>query len=42
MSSSWGRLTAGQVGDRPVVLYVDVPSGANVNAIDLGKVRLGQ
>jgi hypothetical protein len=35
-------ITAGQVDERPVVLYVDVPAGANINAIDLGKVRLGQ
>jgi len=35
-------ITAGEVGGRPVVLYVDVPAGANVNVIDLAKVRLQQ
>ena len=34
------QLTAGEVGGRAVVLYVDVPTGAATNVIDLAKVTL--
>lgn len=33
-------VTAGDVGGRPVVLYVDVPAGASVRVLDLAKVTL--
>jgi len=36
------RLTSGEVGGRPVVLYVDVPAGAPSDVIDLSKVTLGK
>ena len=36
------RLTIGDVGGRPVVLYVDVPEGANLVPLDLARVRLTQ
>lgn len=41
--SAGGRtiaVTAGEVGGRPVVLYVDVPAGTSVNVLDLAKVSL--
>ena len=34
------RLTAGEISGRAVVLYVDVPTGAETNVIDLAKVTL--
>jgi len=34
------QLTAGEVGGRAVVLYVDVPTGAATDVIDLAKVTL--
>jgi len=34
------QLSIGEVDGRPVVLYVDVPSGARADVIDLGKVVL--
>lgn len=33
-------VTAGDVGGRPVVLYVDVPAGASIDVLDLRKVKL--
>jgi hypothetical protein len=36
------RLTTGEVDGRPVVLYVDVPTGAASDVIDLSKVTLGK
>lgn len=33
-------VSAGDVGGRPVVLYVDVPAGASVRVLDLSKVTL--
>jgi hypothetical protein len=33
-------LTASEVNGRPIVLYVDVPTGAPTNVIDLTKVAL--
>ena len=36
------RLTVGDVGGRPVVLYVDVPEGSSRTPIDLARVRLTQ
>jgi hypothetical protein len=35
------QVTTGEIGGRPVVLYVDVPAGARTDVIDLGKVTLG-
>jgi len=36
------RLTAAEVQGRPVVIYVDVPKGANTSIIQTGQVRLTQ
>jgi hypothetical protein len=36
------RLTATEVQGRPVVIYVDVPKGANTSIIQVGQVRLTQ
>jgi len=36
------RLTATEVQGRPVVIYVDVPKGANTSIIQAGQVRLTQ
>lgn len=36
------RVTVGDVGGRPVVLYVDVPEGSNLTPLDLSRVRLAQ
>ena len=36
------QVTTGEVGGRPVVLYVDVPVGAPTDVIDLNKVTLGK
>jgi len=36
------RLTAAEVEGRPVVIYVDVPKGANTSIIQTGQVRLTQ
>ncbi len=36
------QITTDEVGGRPVVLYVDVPEGANTNVLDLSKVALKQ
>ena len=36
------RLTAAEVQGRPVVVYVDVPTGANTSIIQPGQVRLTQ
>jgi hypothetical protein len=36
------RLTTAEVDGRPAVLYVDVPTGAATDVIDLGKVTLGK
>lgn len=33
-------VTAGDVGGRPVVMYVDVPAGASIDVLDLRKVKL--
>jgi hypothetical protein len=35
------QVIAGEIGGRPVVLYVDVPAGAPTDVIDLNKVTLG-
>ena len=34
------HMTAAEVNGRPVVLYVDVPTGASTNVVDLAKVTL--
>ena len=36
------QLTTGEVAGRPVVLYVDVPTGAPADVIDLNTVTLGK
>jgi hypothetical protein len=36
------QVTTGEIGGRPVVLYVDVPVGAPTDVIDLNKVTLGK
>ena len=36
------QVTTGEVDGRPVVLYVDVPTGAPTDVIDLSKVTLGK
>ena len=36
------QTSTAEVAGRPVVIYVDVPAGANTNVIDPGKVRLQQ
>jgi hypothetical protein len=36
------QVTTGEVAGRPVVLYVDVPTGAPTDVIDLSKVTLGK
>jgi hypothetical protein len=41
--SAGGRtiaLTASDIGGRPIVLYVDVPAGANTDVLDLKKITL--
>jgi hypothetical protein len=36
------QLTSAEVDGRPVVVYVDVPPGANTNVLDLTKVKLAE
>jgi len=36
------QVTTGEVDGRPVVLYVDVPTGAPTDVVDLSKVTLGR
>ena len=35
------QVTTGEIGGRAMVLYVDVPTGAPTDVIDLAKVTLG-
>ncbi len=36
------QVSTAEVGGRPVVLYVDVPAGANTNVLDIAKIQLKQ
>jgi hypothetical protein len=36
------QISTSEVGGRPVVLYVDVPAGANANVLDLSQLKLEQ